>query len=217
MSGESKGTILIFCGHNDDQIIGCGGTLSNYSKEGYTIKTIIFSYGAGSHPHLQKDIIIKTRVSESLRSDNILGGSGIAYFGLAEARMAAEIKKKHIREKVRFIITRERPVKIFTHSMDDPHPDHRTVYRLVKDVVEELPFDVEVWTFDVWNIVSVKRHQQPRLVVDISKSFATKMKALRVHKSQQTAIWALAWNIYMRAITAGWDYGYRYAEIFYRM
>ena len=214
---KSKGTVLVFCAHNDDQIIGCGGTLANLSKDGYIIKTIIYSYGARSHPHLQHDLIVKTRVAESLRSDKILGGSGIAYFGLLEGRLPAEIEHKRIREKVRWIITRERPVKIFTHSVDDPHPDHRAVHRMIKDVIEELPFDIEAWTFDIWNIWSVKRHQQPKLIVDISKTFETKMKALRVHKSQQTTIWALAWNIYTRAIVTGWDYGCRYAEVFYKM
>ena len=214
---KPKGTVLIFCAHNDDQIIGAGGTLINYAHEGLSFKTIIFSFGRSSHPHLKEEFIIKTRVEESLRSDKMLGGSGIAYFGLKEGAFPEEFKKNRIKDKVRFIITQEKPVKIFTHSVDDPHPDHRAVYKLVKDVIEELPFHVDTYSFDIWNIWSLKRHQQPKMVVDITQSFQQKMKALRAHTSQKTAIWSLLWNIYVRAIVIGWDYGYKYAEVFYRI
>jgi LmbE family N-acetylglucosaminyl deacetylase len=210
-------TVLIFCAHNDDQIIGAGGTLINYVKKGMAFKTIIFAFGRSSHPHLKEDVIVKTRVEESLRSDNIMGGSGIAYLGLKEGKFPPEFKSKRIKEKIKWIIEKEKPVMVFTHSVDDPHPDHRAVHNLIKDIVEELPFHVPTYTFDVWNIWSVKRHQQPKMVVDITNSFQTKIKALEMHKSQKAAVWTLGWNIYLRAMTSGWDYGYKYAEVFYRI
>lgn len=213
----TNNTVLVFCAHNDDQIIGAGGTLTNYAKQGIPFKTLIFSYGQKSHPHLQEEVIIKTRVEESLRSDKIMGGKGIAYFGLTEGKFHEEFKTKRIKDKVRWIIEKEKPAKIFTHSVDDPHPDHRAVYNLIKDIVEELPTTVETYSFDIWNIWSVKRHQQPRMVVDITDSFKTKLKALEMHKSQKTAILSLTWNIYIRAIVNGWDYGHKYAEVFHRI
>ncbi len=217
MHDKAKGTVLVFCAHNDDQIIGAGGTLVNYVKEGIRFKTIIFAYGRSSHPHLKERVIVETRVQESIRSDKILGGSGVAILGLTESKFPQEIAKKGIKDKVRFIIEQERPIKIFTHSVDDPHPDHRAVYNIIKNVVDELPFHVETYSFDIWNIWSVKRHQQPKMVVDITHSFKTKMRALQVHKSQKAAIWSLTWNIYVRAIVSGWDYGHKYAEVFYRI
>jgi len=217
MKDKPKRTVLIFCAHNDDQIIGAGGTLINYVKQGIHFKTIIFAYGRASHPHLREEVIIKTRVEESLRSDRIMGGIGIAYFGLNENKFAQDFNERKIKQKVRWIIEKEKPLKIFTHSVDDPHPDHRAVYNLIKDVVEELPFHVDTYSFDIWNLWSVKRHQQPKMVVDISDTFATKMKALGVHRSQKAAIISLTWNIYTRAIVTGFDYHTKYAEVFYKI
>ncbi len=209
--------IIVFCAHNDDQIIGAGGTLINTVKKGGSFKTVIFAYGRSSHPHLKEDYIRRVRVVESLRSDKILGGKGIAYLGLRESNFMNEFKEKKIRQKIQYILTKEKPTKIFTHSADDPHPDHKAVHNLIKDIVEELPFKVDAYTFDVWNLWSFKKHQQSRMVVDISESFATKMKALRIHKSQRAAIFTLWWSIWLRAITNGWDYGFKYAETFHRM
>ncbi|MDO8660733.1 MAG: PIG-L family deacetylase, partial [Candidatus Woesearchaeota archaeon] len=79
-------TILTICAHNDDQIVGAGGTLAKYAAEGKRIRTVICSFGESSHPHLKREIIVERRVKESLRADKILGGSGVAYFGLAEGK-----------------------------------------------------------------------------------------------------------------------------------
>lgn len=38
--------ILVIVAHSDDQMLGPGGTLVKYAKEGKEIHTVIFSYGA---------------------------------------------------------------------------------------------------------------------------------------------------------------------------
>jgi LmbE family N-acetylglucosaminyl deacetylase len=48
-----KGTVLVIVAHNDDHIIGAGGTLAKYAQEGKKVRTIIMSYGESSHPHLK--------------------------------------------------------------------------------------------------------------------------------------------------------------------
>jgi len=59
--------ILFLCAHNDDQIVGAGGTIAKYAKEGRKIVTIIFSFGETSMPYLQEKISRRTRVLESKR------------------------------------------------------------------------------------------------------------------------------------------------------
>ena len=68
--------ILVLCAHNDDQVIGAGGALLKYAKEGKTFKTIVFSYGE-FHPYLKTRVISKIREKEGIKSDKILKGSGI--------------------------------------------------------------------------------------------------------------------------------------------
>ena len=38
------------------------------------------------------------------------------------------------------IIEKEKTNKIFIHSVDDPHPDHRAVFNSVKDILDKLEY-----------------------------------------------------------------------------
>ena len=72
----TKDTIMVMCAHSDDQIIGPGGTLTKYAKQGKIIITVIFSYGELSMPHIKKEIAIKTRVDEAKAAETIKKHNG---------------------------------------------------------------------------------------------------------------------------------------------
>ena len=205
-------TVLVFAAHNDDQVIGAGGTLAKYAGEGVNVKSIIFSFGEGSHPHLKPEVIIQKRIRESLDADRILGGSGVAYLGLKEGKFRDEFVKKNIHRRLLDMIRKERPAKIFTHSVNDRHPDHRAVADLV---VEMLPgIACPVYTFEIWTPFRLRNRYAPKLLVDISGTFATKMKSIFAHKSQRIAIGNLLLSIFFRAKMHGVSHGYKYAEVF---
>jgi LmbE family N-acetylglucosaminyl deacetylase len=208
---------LVLCAHNDDQIIGAGGTLAKEANEGRPFKTIIFAFGESSHPHLKPEVIIETRIKESLASDRILGGSGIAYLGLKEGKFGEEIKNKKIKARLREVIKKENPDKILTHTADDPHPDHRAVYKLIQELIKDKTIKCDVYGFEIWNLLSWKHKKRPRMVVDVSDTFDQKIKALKAHQSQKMTIISLTWKIYLKNIIAGFDNHIRYAEVFYKL
>ena len=214
---RKKETIMAICAHNDDQIIGAGGTLAKYARAGKRVRTIIFSFGESSHPHFKRKIIVTQRVKESLKSDKMLGGAGIAYFGLKERYFEHDFKKKRIAEKLAWIINHEKPATIFTHSADDPHPDHRATHKLVMELAEKQNLNCDIYSFDIWNIVKMFRRNIPKLIVDITATFSLKIKALKVHKSQKLTMISLLWNIYLKAKFNGLYAGCRYAEVFYKL
>ena len=41
-----KKRILVVAAHPDDETLGCGGLISNFSKKGHTINTIIIGEGS---------------------------------------------------------------------------------------------------------------------------------------------------------------------------
>ena len=207
--------VLTICAHNDDQIIGVGGTLAKYAKSGIRVNTLIFSYGENSHPHLKPEVIIKTRVGESLKSDKILGGSGVYYLGLKEGRFL--LNKNLVKEKIKDIIKKTKPSKIFTHSLDDPHPDHRAVHKIITELSGEMKKSHDIYSFDVWNPIRVRKRNLPKLVVDVTETFEKKIKAFKAHKSQKIPMLSLMWNIHLKALINGWNNGVKYAEVFYKI
>jgi len=209
-----KKTILALCAHNDDQIIGAGGTLIKYAKEGYNLITVIFSHGETSLPLEKDEITIQTRISEAEESDKILGGKRLIFLGLKDGKITEEIDKKKIKKRVVKIIRELKPEKIFTHSSDDTHPDHRTVYQLVKSLIDDKMIKCDVYSFEIWTLIKMKNRDKPKMVVDVTNTFKQKIRAFKAHKSQKSTIITLLWNIYLQAMLNGLNNDCKYAEVF---
>ena len=94
-----KQTILVIGAHSDDPAFGAGGTIAKYALEGCKVKSIIFSYGELSHPHLKPEIVAETRAKEAKISDKILGGKGIIFFDVKEGRFPQDIRTLKIEKE----------------------------------------------------------------------------------------------------------------------
>lgn len=216
MKKKNDENILVIGAHNDDYIIGAGGTLAKYIKEGKEVFSIIFSYGEKGLPQLKRKYSVTTRVKESKASDKIIGIKKSYYLGISEGRFEEEFRKKETRESLKRMIKDVSPNKIFMHSTDDAHKDHRLVNHIIMDVLEEIRLDCDVYTFQIWNVFSFRKKDKPQLVVDITDTFGIKRTAFYAHKSQKLVLLSLTWNLYLQAILNGWKNDTRYAEVFYR-
>jgi len=210
-------TILAIGAHNDDHIIGAGGTLIKYAKEGKRFKTIIFSYGEVSHPHLKPEVIVAKRIKEAGESDKMMGGSGITYLGAYDRTFDDDIRLLGIKKKIKDIIKKEKPSKVFTHAPDDAHPNHRAAHKAVMDAVAELEEKPEVYSFEVWNFIAMKNRNKPKLVVDVSDTHKKKIDSFKAHESQQATIRFLLWKVYLRDYLNGLNNRCRFAEVFIRL
>ena len=215
---KKQQNIIVFCAHSDDQILGPGGTLAKYAEEGKNIYTIIFSYGEASLPHYKRKIAVETRVNEAKKADEIIGGKGVFFFGLKEGKFAEEIKKKQILKKIKRELLEKRPEKIFTHSPEDAHPDHRAVLTAVLEALDKSRLKADVYCFDVWNIWSFRKSSIPRLYIDVSNTINKKTEALRAFKSQKAAIFPLYWNVTIKSLIRGMQLkNSKYAEMFFKI
>jgi LmbE family N-acetylglucosaminyl deacetylase len=215
--GRDINSVLIICAHSDDQIFGPGGTVAKYAKEGKKVHTVIFSYGEMSMPMHQREYAVKKRVKESLDVDKFLGGHGVTFIGLDEGKFAEQFKKKNLYPRLKRLILQYNPSMIFTHSIDDPLPDHRALNKLVLETVDKMRYKCDIYMFDVWNIFNFKKRHYVRILVDISETFDMKIKALKMFESQKLSLLSLMWSVYARAWINGRSIGVRRAEIFYKI
>ena len=206
-------SIMVFCSHSDDEIIGVGGTLAKYRKEGKEIVTVIFSYGEKSHPHLKEEVISEARQRETEDIDKIFGRESI-FLGLEEGKIREESNNKNIREQIKVLVKRYRPEKIFTHSESDPHPDHKAVNHVVLSTLRKAKYHGDIYTFEVWNILN---ENKPVIYIDISETFNLKKRALKKFKSQKLSIYPLWFPMWLRAKSYGKKCSCKYAEKFYKI
>jgi len=209
--------ILVICAHPDDEVFGAGGTIAKYSKEGFNVDVLIFSYGEQSHPWIKKYVVIETRKKESKEASKVIGIRNAEFFGLREGFFEEDSKRNNIYKKIAEIIREKKPVKIFTHSIDDPHPDHKIVHNTVLASMDKSGIKCDVYTFDIWNPINIRKTENPKLYVDISKTFGKKLEALKCFKSQKVSMISLLWSVYLRAVTHGIENRTRFAEVFYKV
>ncbi|MFA5142486.1 MAG: PIG-L deacetylase family protein [Candidatus Woesearchaeota archaeon] len=211
-------TVMVFCAHSDDHILGPGGTLAKLAKEGAKIITVIFSFGERSHPHLKEEIIKKIRVLEAKKADKIIGGSEVLFLGMKETKFMQDAETMHISSKLRKLIHKYNPDKIFLHASDDkdiPSLDHPCVNKIVMPVLDVMNYQGRVYVFEVWNLFNFKNRFEPCHYVDITDEFKKKLQALESFESQHIAMFSLLWSVYVKAIVYGLMNGTRYAERFY--
>lgn len=217
LSDNDRNSVLIVCAHSDDQIFGPGGTVAKYTREGKIVHTIIFSYGELSLPLHQKSYTAKARVKEAIDVDKYLGGNGVIFLGLGEGKFVEQFKSKKMYPKLKRLILQYKPGIIFTHSVDDPMPDHRALNKLLLETVDRMRYKCDVYMFDVWNLFNFKKRHYVEIIVDISDTFKIKIKALKMFKSQKLSLFSLMWSVYLRAWISGKTIKAKYAEVFYKI
>ena len=214
---ETNQTILVFCAHSDDQIFGPGAAIIKYAKQGHKIHTYIFSYGESALAWLKPEEAVKIRVKEAKNVDKFIGGHGVVFYGLKEGKFEEQAKKINLQNKIINTIKSKHPDKIFTHSPDDPHPDHRATYNIVTEALDKIKYKGDVYVFDVWNPVTIRKRDLPKLYEDVTDTLKLKVEALKLFKSQKMALITLLWSVYVRAIVHGFHIHKRFAERFFKI
>jgi N-acetylglucosamine malate deacetylase 1 len=208
-------SIVVFGAHSDDQVLGVGGTIAKYAAEGYDVTTVIFSLGELTHPWLQRKHTAEMRVGESERAGKVLGSKKLLFLGLNEGKFPVEFEDRKV--KILRLLKAKRPVKIFLHAPDDLHPDHRAVFDIVTNLVKEMRLETDLYSYDVWNLMNIKKQDWPKLYIDISDTFHQKMKALGEFQSQSVALTVLMGSTFLLAFFAGIHHNCRFAERFYKV
>jgi len=132
--------LMIFAAHTDDAESGCGGTIANYSDNGW--ETIIVQMTYSWAPYVKrgdgpKDKVIEDRKRECLTADSVLGAK-TEFLGLDEnleigsvSQRTEIIVNEDNLEKVSNVIHKYNPNLIFAHYPVDTHEAHQATGILV--------------------------------------------------------------------------------------
>ena len=144
--------------------------------------------------------------------------SGGYVFGRVSIQgLLKEVKSRKVENIIEDLVRKYNPSKIFTHSHDDIiFVDHKAVSNVVMKALKKIKYQGDVYIFDIWNPMTIRKRHAPKMIVDVSETFKIKEKALGCFKSQSFVIAELKPLIYARAIKNGIATGVRFAEKFYR-
>lgn len=211
---KSKDTVMIICAHPDDEILGAGGTIAKYAKEGKRVITVIFSYGEKSHWWLQKKFTVEMRVKEARAAGEVVGTYKTAFLGMKDFELKEEVKDRKRLKPLENLILQYRPSRIFTHSPDDIiYADHKAVWESVDYVTKKIKYDGDIYVFNIW-AKDVRLSKNPKLLIDISDTFKLKWNALKCFRSQHMYIFQLYPGVLWKALRNGISNRSRFAESF---
>ncbi len=179
-------TILIVSAHPDDMEIGMGGTVAKLAEAKAVITSVVVTNGGrASNPFgWTEQRMAEVRREEALRAACLLGVKDVLF--LDEPDAADEININTVRQKLKDILERVRPVEIYTlHPEQDRHPAHRLTGRLVREsfIAVGLAQSGGLWAYEVWGPFAA----WDRLEY-IDATVAKKMLAIAEHRSQVATI-----------------------------
>jgi N-acetylglucosamine malate deacetylase 1 len=178
--------ILIVSAHPDDMEIGMGGTVAKLVEEQAEITSVIVTDGGrASNPFgWTEQRMAEVRRAEALRAAEVLGVKDVIFCDQPDA--ADEVDVKTVRRKLVELMTRLKPIEIYTlHEELDRHPGHRQAGLLVRESVGEsgLMPSGGVWAYEVWGPFA----RWDRLVY-IDAYVEKKKLAIAEHRSQVATI-----------------------------
>jgi LmbE family N-acetylglucosaminyl deacetylase len=133
------GRALVLSPHQDDETIGCGLLMAEKSRRGIPVAVVVATDGrAGWYTSSTRPAppdIAEIRRAEWHRALDALGVPRADRFELEFPDGELSDHEHELADQISDLLRRVRPDQIFVTSSGDPHPDHRTLARVVARVV----------------------------------------------------------------------------------
>lgn len=175
--------VLVYAPHNDDEVLGVGGTIAKLADEGHEVYICEVTRG------LNQENVDRLR-SEAKKAHDILGVKEIFFLDLP----VVQLKNLSVRElNKKFLdITKEiSPDIAFIPHKGDMHIDHYEVAMAAMVALRpvELPGLKAIYAYETlseteWNIPSAENFFVPNVWVDISDYIEKKKEAMVCYQSQ---------------------------------
>lgn len=165
--------ILAVGAHPDDVEIGCGGALALFKRKGHEVYMLVLTKGEASGDP-------KVREKECQKAANTIGADELIFGNLQDTRITDGIETILAIENV---INRIKPDIIFAHSWRDGHQDHRNTGMAALSAARNSKKVL------LYESPAALREFCPQVFVDISETFAIKLKALACFGSQATKVY----------------------------
>jgi N-acetylglucosamine malate deacetylase 1 len=174
--------VLIIAAHPDDEVLGCGGTIAKYTKEGLKVSVLFLTDGESSRNDIENvNSLILKRKNNAKAALKILGCQSISFLDFPDNRLDS-IDLLDVVKKVEKYINTIKPFRVITHFVHDLNIDHQITHKAVVTACRPQPenFVRELLFFEVLSSTdwAFEKYFEPNLFVDISSTIDLKIDAL---------------------------------------
>ncbi len=150
-SNDLKQSAIIFAPHQDDETLGCGGTIIRKKQAGAEIKVVFMTDGCKSHAHLVSEEKLKSvRAHEALAAARKLGLSetDVMFLEVKDGTLANN--QEVAIQKVTQILLKYLPEEIFVPYYRDGVSDHNATTYVVLSALGRCGFNSTVYEYPIW-------------------------------------------------------------------
>lgn len=175
--------ILVFAPHNDDEIIGLGGTLADFAARGHEIA--VCEVTSGYNPERVERI-----KNEARKAHRVIGAQKDLFLDLPVVRLG-EVSQMELTKRFAEAVAEVRPTIAFIPHIGDMHTDHRITADAAMVVLR--PYEAKelhtIYAYETlseteWNIPSVTNAFLPDTWFDITDTLETKLRAMACYETQ---------------------------------
>ncbi|MCL2334915.1 MAG: PIG-L family deacetylase [Endomicrobia bacterium] len=155
--------VLVIAPHQDDEAIGCAGTVINHVKNGGEAEILFCTNDTYE------------RMKESEKASSIIGSKRNHFLQFPIRTLDGN---KKFEENLSLIFQKTKPETVFLPFWFDNHPDHRAVSKALISLKKKIPMNFMVYAYSVWTPLN------PNCIFDISGVWEEKKKAIECYKTQ---------------------------------
>ena len=225
--------ILVVLAHPDDPEFFCGASVARWTAAGHQVTYLLLTCGDKGTKDLALagEEVCGLRQAEQKAAAKVLGVENVRFLGYPDGYLQPDL---NLRRDVTRVIRQERPDILVTC---DPttfyfgdshinHADHRTAGQASLDAVYPAARD-HLYFPELWLEEKLEPHKvrevwicgtlSPALVLDVTGTWETKIRALMEHKSQIGEPQALIERMRARRVAGSTAQNPRYQEAFRRI
>lgn len=172
--------ILVIAPHNDDEVLGVGGTIAKLVDQGHLVYVCEVTSGRNIE-HLRE---------EALNAHQVLGISKTFFLGIPVNSLRTS-KQTIINEKISEIVKAVSPEMVFLPHIGDIHTDHKETASAAMIALRTVnaPFVKKILAYETlsetgWDTPNVVNEFIPTLWSDITDYIDVKLKAMSAYQSQ---------------------------------
>ncbi|MEW6002377.1 MAG: PIG-L deacetylase family protein [Nitrospirota bacterium] len=171
--------VLVLAPHPDDETLGCGGSLRLLSRAGTAVKVIFITNGEKADPAVKnRERYAAIREEEALKALNILDLSDYEFLRFPDRQLYEYMDKA--KEMIAMIIENFNPDALYSPSSIELNPDHRASAEIALKLQRRFGFKILFY--------ELTTPLRPNILVDITKAFRIKKKAIKAYRTQLNII-----------------------------
>ncbi len=204
-----EGPVLVVAAHPDDEVLGCGGTISRLTAAGVPVHVLFFTDGVSARPDVAQSDAAAARKQAAIASLALLGVQAPEFLQFPDNRLDT-VALLDLSQSVERVLARVSPVTVLTHHAGDLNVDHRCVHEAVMTACRPQPghrvksiLCFEVASSTEWRTPIPASAFVPQLYIDISSHLRAKLEALDAYHVEMRA-WPHARSLRAIEHLAGW-------------